>query len=142
VWWWTAIGNSGAMSLYLWHMPALLGVHLLFDGFGRPRYPGRPDFLGISIEQLFIMAGIVALLFVALRPLENNPLPGWDGGAKITSRWRGGAIGALLCLAGAATLAAVKWGLKDDGLVCVAVMVTALVAARALATDKRAVAAR
>ncbi|OBF85844.1 acyltransferase [Mycobacterium sp. 852002-51163_SCH5372311] len=137
VWWCTAIGNSGAMTLYLWHMPALLGVHLLFDGFGRPRYPGRPDFLGISIEQLLIMAGIVALLFVALRPLENNPLPGWDGVGTVTSVWRGGAVGALLCIAGAATLAAVKWGLKDDGLVCVAVMTTALVTARALASEKR-----
>ena len=36
----------------------------------------------------------------------------------------------LLCVAGAAILAAVKWGLKDDGLVCVAVMLTALLAAR------------
>ena len=124
------------MTLYLWHMPALLGVHLLFDSFGRPRYPGRPDFLGITVEQLFIMAGIVALLFVALRPLESNPLPGWDGSPTIASAWRGGAVGTLLCIAGAATLAAVKWGLKDDGLICVAVMLTALVAARALATGK------
>lgn len=39
----------------------------------------------------------------------------------------------LLCVAGAAVLAAVKWGLKDEGLICVSVMLTALVAARALA---------
>lgn len=138
VWWWTAIGNSGAMTLYLWHMPALLGVHLLFDGFGRPRYPGRPDFLAISLEQLFVMAGIVAVLFVALRPLENNPLPGWDGVPAVTSLWRGTVIGTLLCVAGAVTLAAVKWGLKDDGLTCVAVMLAALVAARALAGRSQA----
>ena len=138
VWWWTAIGNSGAMTLYLWHMPALLGVHLLFDSFGHPRYPGQPNFLGISIEQLFIMVGIVAVLFVALRPLENDPLPGWDGVPAITSVWRGTGVGALLCVAGAATLAAVQWGLKDDGLVCVAVMVTALVGARVLAQKSEA----
>ena len=41
MWWLTAIGNSGAMTLYLWHMPALLGMHLLFDALGHPRYPGR-----------------------------------------------------------------------------------------------------
>jgi hypothetical protein len=138
VWWWTAIGNSGAMTLYLWHMPALLGVHLLFDGLGHPRYPGQPNFLGIGIEQLFIMVGIVAVLFVALRPLENNPLPGWDGVPSITSVWRGVGVGALLCVAGAATLAAVKWGLKDDGLVCVAVLVTALITARMLAWNSQA----
>ena len=71
------------------------------------------------------MIGVVAVLFVALRPLENNPLPGWDGVPTITSVRRGTAVGMLLCVAGAAILAAVKWGLKDDGLVCVAVMLTA-----------------
>jgi hypothetical protein len=38
----------------------------------------------------------------------------------------------LLCVAGAATLAAVKWGLKDDGVACVAVMLAALIGARLL----------
>ncbi len=133
VWWFTAIGNSGAMTLYLWHMPALLAVHVLFDSFGHPRFPGRPDFLTVTIEQLVIMIAVVAVLFVALRPLENNPLPGWDGCPAITSARRGSAVGILLCVAGAALLAAVKWGLKDDGLVCVAVMLTALLAARVLA---------
>ena len=133
VWWLTAIGNSGAMTLYLWHIPALLSVHLLFDGLGFPRYPGREHFLAISVAQLLITVALVALLFGALRPLENNPLSGWDGAPAITSIWRGAAVGMLLCVAGAATLAAIRWGLKDDGLVCVAVMVAALVAARGLA---------
>ncbi|RUP06874.1 MAG: acyltransferase [Mycobacterium sp.] len=133
VWWFTAIGNSGAMTLYLWHMPALLAVHVLFDSFGHPRYPGRPDFLAVTFEQLFIMIGVVAVLFVALRPLENNPLPGWDGCPAITSVRRGAVVGTLLCVAGAALLAAVKWGLKDDGLVCVSVMLVALLTARVVA---------
>jgi hypothetical protein len=132
VWWFTAIGNSGAMTLYLWHMPALLAVHLLFDTVGHPRFPGEPGFLMATFEQLFIMIGVVAVLFVALRPLENNPLPGWDGAPEVTSVRRGTAVGMLLCVAGAALLAAVKWGLKDEGLVCVAVMLAALVAARLL----------
>lgn len=132
VWWWTALGNSGAMTLYLWHMPVLLGVHLLFDGFGHPRFPGHPDFVTTGVEQLVIMVGIMAVLFVVLRPLENNPLPGWDGAPAVTSVWRGTAVGVLLCVAGAAILASVKWGLKDDGLVCVAVMISALLSARAL----------
>jgi hypothetical protein len=38
-----------------------------------------------------------------------------------------------LLLAGVATLATIRWGLKDDGLICVATMVTALVTARVLA---------
>lgn len=132
VWWWTAIGNTGAMTLYLWHMPVLLGVHLLFDTYGHPRFPGQPGFAAISAEQLFIVGGVMAVLFVALRPLENNPLPGWDHAPAITSRWRGAAVGVLLCVAGAALLASVKWGLKDQGLTCVAVVLSALVAARML----------
>lgn len=133
VWWLCALGNSGAMTLYLWHMPALLGLHLVFDSFGHPRYPGQPHFAAISVAQLLIMGALVTGLFVALRPLENHPLAGWDRAPAITSPRRGIAVGALLCIAGAATLAAVKWGLKDDGLACVAVMVAALVAARVVA---------
>ena len=137
VWWLTAIGNSGAMTLYLWHMPVLLGVHLLFDGLGHPRYPGQPHFLLISVMQLVIVMAVVAVLFPTLRPLENNPLSGWDGAPAITSVWRGTAVGTLLCVAGVATLAAIRWGLKDDGLICVATMVAALVAARVLAETRQ-----
>jgi hypothetical protein len=131
VWWLTAIGNSGAMTLYLWHMPALLGMHLLFDRLGLPRYPGQPHFLALSIAQLVIMAVLVAAVFVALRPLENDPLPHWDGG-RVTAT-RSTAVGSLLCVAGAATLASVGWGLKGPGVLCVAVLISALVAARSLA---------
>ena len=133
VWWWTVVGNSGAMTLYLWHMPVVLGVHVVFDYLGYPRYPGQPHLVAISVAQLLIVVALVSALFVALRGLENNPLPGWDGAPAITSPTRGTVIGALLCLAGAAILVSVKWGLKDDGLVCVAVMLVALVAARAMA---------
>ncbi|GAS98017.1 acyltransferase [Mycolicibacterium canariasense] len=131
VWWLTAIGNSGAMTLYLWHMPALLGMHLLFDQLGLPRYPGQPHFVALSIAQLVIMAAVVAVLFVALRPLENNPLPYWDGGTVTAAR--SATVGTLLCVAGAATLASVGWGLKGPGVLCVAVLLTALAAARSLA---------
>ncbi|MBB3605723.1 hypothetical protein FHT40_005410 [Mycolicibacterium sp. BK556] len=136
VWQLTAIGNSGAMTLYLWHMPALLGIHLLFDLAGHPRYPGQPDFLAISVAQLLLMAVLVAVLFVALRPLENNPLPGWDGPIAVTGA-RSIGVGVLLCVAGLATLVSVKWGLKDDGLYCTAVMLLALIGARVLTAGKQ-----
>jgi Acyltransferase family len=136
VWWWTALGNSGAMTLYLWHIPALLGIHLLFDELGAPRYPGQPHFVMISVAQLLLMGLVVATLFLALRPLENNPLPGWDGAAAVNTVGRGALIGTLLCVAGAATLVSIHWGLKDIGLTFEATTVTALVAARALATPR------
>lgn len=136
VWWLAAIGNTGAMTLYLWHMPLLLGLHLVFDYLGADRYdPSAPGFVALSLLQLALMAGLVAIAFTVLRPLENNPLPLWDGGVVTRTGPRSAAIGLLLCVAGAATLTSVAWGLKDQGVYCVVVMVTALVAARALADD-------
>jgi hypothetical protein len=142
VWWLAAIGNSGAMTLYLWHIPPLLAMHLVFDYLGYPRFdPGSPGFIALSIVQLLIMALLVGLVFITLRPLENNPLPIWEGGFVARPGLRSGATGALLCIAGAATLASVGWGLKDQGLYCIAVMLVALVAARTLAGDGRRVCA-
>lgn len=138
VWWLTVIGNSGAMTLYLWHMPALLGMHLLFDYAGFPRYPGEQGFVVLSIVQVVVMAALVAALFVALRPLENNPLPGWDGAGALRAGARSAMVGTLLCVAGAATLASVKWGLKGTGLELMALMVLSLAAARVLCTPGRA----
>lgn len=38
------------MTLYLWHMPALLGMHLPFDALGMPRYDiAAPDFVLLSV---------------------------------------------------------------------------------------------
>jgi hypothetical protein len=142
VWWLTAIGNSGAMTLYLWHIPALLAVHLVFDYLGHPRFaPGSPGFVALSVVQLLAVGALVALAFVTLRPLENSPLPLWDGGFVARPGGRSLAVGALLCIAGAATLASVGWGLKHQGLYCVTLMLIALVAARGLASDRQRVCA-
>ena len=103
---------------------------------GHPRYdPGAPGFILLSAIALLIMAAAVAVLFVALRPLENTPLPLWDGGFVKGPGVRSATVGVLLCIAGAATLASVGWGLKEQGLYCVAAMLTTLVAARVLAND-------
>jgi hypothetical protein len=142
VWWLAAIGNSGAMTLYLWHIPPLLAMHLVFDYIGSPRFdPSSPGFIARSVVQLLIMGALVAVVFVMLRPLENDPLPPWDGGYVARPGGRSAAVGALLCIAGAATLASVGWGLKDQGLYCVAVMLIALLAARWLASDPQRVCA-
>jgi hypothetical protein len=117
-------------------------MHLVFDYLAHPRFdPSSPGFIALSVVQLLIMGVLVALVFVALRPLENNPLPLWDGGFIAGPGGRSLAVGALLCVAGAATLASVGWGLKDQGLYCVAVMLIALIAARGLASDRQRVCA-
>jgi hypothetical protein len=132
VWWLTAIGNSGAMTLYLWHLPALLGMHLAFDYLGWPRFPGHPRLVLLSVLQLVLVAGLIGVLFVALRPLENSALPGWDGAIVTVTGPRSATIGVLVCFAAASTLVSVKWGLTDGGLYCVAAMLAALAAARVL----------
>jgi Acyltransferase family len=138
VWRLAVIGNTGAMTLYLWHMPALLGVHLVFDELGLPRHPGEPHFVMLSAAQLAVVVVLVAAMFVMLRPLENSPLPVWDGGHVAGPGPRSAAVGTLLCIAGAATLASVGWGLKDQGLHCVAIVVAALIGARWLAGNSHA----
>jgi hypothetical protein len=56
VWWLAAIGNSGAMTPCLWHMPALLGMHLVFDALGLPRYDaGARSFVAMSVERVVLM---------------------------------------------------------------------------------------
>ena len=87
------------------------------------------------------MGTLVAVVFVTLRPVENNPPPLWDAGFVARLGARSLAVGALLCLAGAATLASVGWGLKDRGLYCVAAMLIALATARGLASDSHRVCA-
>ncbi|OPX11567.1 acyltransferase [Mycobacterium sp. AT1] len=135
VWRLAVIGNSGAMTLYLWHMPALLAVHLAFDYLGLDRWPGQPNFWTISAAQVAVMAVLVCGSFVVLRPLENEPLPLWDGGHVAQPGLRSAVVGTLLCVAGAATLAAAGWGLKDEGLDYVLVVLAALVGARLLARE-------
>jgi hypothetical protein len=134
VWRLAVIGNTGAMTLYLWHMPVLLGMHLVFDQLDLQRFPGQPHLVVLAIVQVALMALLVSVTFVALRPLENDPLPLWDGGHVGAPGARSAAVGALLCVAGAATLASCVWGLKDQGLWCVAIILTSLVGARLLAT--------
>lgn len=92
--------------------------------------------VALSVIQLSIMVAVVAVLFVLLRPLENDPLAGWDGAAFTGTGPRSATIGTLLCLAGAATLASVKWGLKDDGIGCVVVVLAALIGARLLCATR------
>jgi hypothetical protein len=127
---------------WVFQIPPLLAMHLAFDYLGYPRFdPTTPGFIVLSVVQLLIMGALVTLVFVTLRPLENSPLPLWDGGLVAKPGRRSMAVGALLCIAGAATLASVGWGLKDQGLYLVAVILVALATARGLADDSQRVCA-
>ncbi len=43
--------------------------------------------------QVLLMVDEMAVLFLVLRPLENNALPSWDGAAARTSLGRDVALG-------------------------------------------------
>ena len=130
------------MTLYLWYIPPLLAMHLVFDYFGHPRYDPTPRLHRAQSSAVGHHGHPGCLGVRRAAPVGEQPAPLWDGGFVAGTGSRSAAVGALLCVAGAATLASVGWGLKGPGLYCVAVMLAALVGARFLATDPRVTAQR
>ncbi|MEI8083908.1 MAG: acyltransferase, partial [Actinomycetes bacterium] len=79
VWWFVAVGNSGAMTLYLWHLPALLVVFGVSHMLGHDRSDmAQPGFWLLVIVQMVAFYVVTAALFTLLLPVENLPLPWWD----------------------------------------------------------------
>jgi hypothetical protein len=91
----------------------------------------------LSVVQMVLMTAMVGVLFVELRPMENNAA---RLGRRLHRRagpaQRGRRRTVVHCR-GAATLVSVRWGVKGHGLICIAVLVIALIAARALATQSK-----
>lgn len=105
VWWWVVLGNRGAMTLYLWHLPVLALIIGLSTVCGLHRDPHAlffwPTVLGTTTCLLALMIPVTGVLSV----LENRPLPWWD--AQIVGGWstrRDALIVALLVVVGVATL--------------------------------------
>ncbi|MFD4443034.1 acyltransferase [Nocardia sp. NPDC058519] len=133
VWWLTVIGNTGAMTLYLWHMPALLTVLVLSHLAGVDRTaPTEPGFWLLTAVQLTATAALTGALFLALRGLENTALPWWDGPVAAVRGVRSAATVLAVIAAGLAILQATRWGLTVDGWTWFAGAAAALIAARLL----------
>ncbi|WP_446222738.1 acyltransferase family protein [Nocardia sp. IBHARD005] len=133
VWWLTVIGNTGAMTLYLWHMPALLTVLVLSHVAGVDRTaPTEPGFWLLTAVQLTATAALTGALFLALRGLENTALPWWDGPVAAVRGVRSAATVLAVIAAGLAILQATRWGLTVDGWTWFAGAAAALLAARLL----------
>jgi hypothetical protein len=104
------------MTLYLWHIPALLFMHqsstsAIRAGRGRIQ-------LHAQHPATTHHGGLVRRCFVMLRPLEQSLRCG--GGCVATTDLRS-AVGVLLCIAGAAAGFG-RLGPQGPGLYCVAVM--------------------
>ncbi|WP_336085479.1 acyltransferase family protein [Nocardia sp. SSK8] len=133
VWWVTVIGNTGAMTLYLWHMPVLLTVLVLGHAAGLHRtHPGQPGFWLLTVAQLVLTAAGTALLFLALRGLENTPLRWWDDTVAPVRGAYSAATVLAVSAAGCALLQATRFGITAEGARWLACAALGLLVARVL----------
>jgi hypothetical protein len=112
VWHVVAVGNGGAMTLYLWHIPAIAVATFSLHAIGLDAYDVEaPWFWAVLALRALVFAVVMAMAFRLLAPLEHRPLPWWDtpvraGGGRSTI------AGVLVCVAGVALLLVAKHGLS------------------------------
>ncbi|BBZ33421.1 acyltransferase family protein [Mycolicibacterium confluentis] len=111
VWRVVAVGNGGAMTLYLWHIPAIAIAAFSLHAAGLDAYDVHaPGFWGLLALRALVFAVVMAVIFRVLSPLEHRPLPWWDAPASargVSST----AAGVAICVAGVALVLMAKNGL-------------------------------
>ncbi|WP_197381494.1 acyltransferase family protein [Mycolicibacterium mengxianglii] len=138
VWRAVAAGNGGAMTLYLWHIPAIAIATFSLHAVGLDAYNVHAAGFGWLLALRELVFGVVmAVLFRLLSPLEHRRLPGWDAPVRAAGA-RSTAAGALICLAGVAVVALAKSGLAGvAGWTMLGCFVAAAVAARVCAAPPK-----
>jgi surface polysaccharide O-acyltransferase-like enzyme len=112
VWRAVAVGNGGAMTLYLWHIPAIAIAAFSMHALGLDAYDVHASgFWGVLALRAIVFAIVMAVAFRLLSPLEHRPLPWWDARVWATGA-RSTVAGTLVCLAGLAVLLLAKFGLS------------------------------
>lgn len=116
VWRAVAVGNGGAMTLYLWHIPAIAVAAVGLNAAGLDAYDVHaPGFWGLLALRAVVFAAVMAVMFRLLSPLEHRRLPWWDAPVG-SSAVRSATAGALICVAGVALVLMAKNGLAGvDG---------------------------
>ena len=110
VWQFVAVGNGGAMTLYLWHIPAIAVATFTLHAVGFDAYNVEAQgFWGMLALRAGVFAVVMAAAFLVLSPLEHRRLPWWDTAARATGV-RSTAAGVLICLAGVALVLLAKNG--------------------------------
>ncbi|MDG5483390.1 acyltransferase family protein [Mycolicibacterium gadium] len=137
VWYVVATGNAGAMTLYLWHIPAIAVATFTLHAFGLDAYDvDAPYFWAMLALRAVVFAAVMLAMFMLLSPLEHRRLPWWDAPVAATGT-RSTAAGVLIVLAGVALVLLAKNGLGDlYGLATLGCFVTAAAAARICAGAK------
>jgi surface polysaccharide O-acyltransferase-like enzyme len=131
VWYVVALGNGGAMTLYLWHIPAIAVATFALHAVGLDAYDvNAPGFWGLLALRALVFALVMAVTFRLLSPLEHLRLPWWDAPNRATGA-RSTAAGAFVCVAGVALVMLAKNGLADAaGWTTLACFLAAAIAAR------------
>lgn len=131
-----AAGNGGAMTLYLWHIPAIAIAGLALHALGLDAYDVQAtDFWALLALRGAAFAMVMAVLYTALAPLEHRPIPWWDAPVSVR-RPRTAAGGALICAAGVALVLMAKFGLGSaPGWAAMACFLGAVAAARICVAD-------
>ena len=131
VWHVVAMGNGGAMTLYLWHIPAIAIATFSLNAVGLDAYDvDAPGFWVLLALRALVFAVVMAATFWLLSPLEHRRLSWWDAPVHATGV-RSTAAGALVCLAGLALVVLSKNGLAGGaGSALLGCFVAAAVAAR------------
>ena len=129
-----AVGNRGAMTLYLWHIPAIAVAAFSLHALSLDAYDvDAPGFWGLLAVRALVFAVVMAVLFRLLSPLEHRRLPWWDATGVATGA-RSTVAGALVCVAGIAVVLLAKNGMSGfAGWSALGCFLAALVAARASA---------
>ncbi|GAA4389767.1 acyltransferase family protein [Tsukamurella soli] len=138
VWHVTTVGNGGAMTLYLWHIPAIAVTALALHTAGLDAYDVHARGFWIRLAlRCVVFAVVVAAAFLLLSPLEHRRLP-WLDSQVVASGSRGVAAGTLVCLAGIALVVLSRYGLgSGPGWEALGAFAVALAGARAIAQRKR-----
>ncbi|MGB3483294.1 MAG: acyltransferase [Mycobacterium sp.] len=111
VWRAVATGNAGAMTLYLWHIPAIAIAAFSLHAVGLDAYDvDAAGFWGLLALRALVFAVVMTVLFLVLSPLEHRRLPWWDAPARATGT-RSAVAGALICVAGVVLVLMAKNGL-------------------------------
>ena len=131
VWHVVSVGNGGAMTLYLWHIPAIAVAAFTLSAFGLDAWDvDAPNFGWLLLLRAVVFAVVMGVAFKVLSPLEHLRLPWWDARAAATGL-RSTATGVLICLAGVALLLMAKFGLAGvEGWSALGCFVVAVAAAR------------
>ncbi|OBK18921.1 acetyltransferase [Mycobacterium asiaticum] len=115
VWRAVAVGNGGAMTLYLWHIPAIAFAAVGLHAAGLDAYDVHaPGFWGLLGLRAVVFAVVMAGMFRLLSPLEHRRLPWWDGPIR-SGRTRATIAGVLVCVAGVALVLLAKNGMTGVG---------------------------